>query len=84
MTEKEIKKSNNSVPGLVKQFTRFFSKIFHFQKSLIPRASSWQDVKLDISPEVNRYLEMRHVQEDELKQVIFHAETTGEKLYQPM
>jgi hypothetical protein len=82
MTDKENKKSR-SIPGLIKQLSAFFSKLFYHKKSLIPRGAGWQDVKLDINPEVQRYLEMRHVQENELKQVIFRAETTGDKLYQP-
>ena len=48
-----------------------------------PAAGTWQDIKVVISPEVNRYLEMRHVSEDEVKQVIYHAETTKEKIFQP-
>lgn len=54
-----------------------------FQPKEKPIGKSWHKIKLDIRPEVNRYLEMRHVLEDEVKQVIFQAETTGEKLYQP-
>jgi hypothetical protein len=44
---------------------------------------SWEEIKLEISPHVKRHLEMRHISEDEVKQVIHHAETSGEKLYQP-
>ncbi len=83
MVDKEQKKTGNPISNFSKQFTNFFRKLFRLEKKLIRRGSSWQDIRLDINAEANRYLEMRHVQEDEIKQVIFHAETTGEKLYQP-
>jgi len=43
----------------------------------------WEDIKLQLSDEVKQLLEERHILEDEVKQVIDHAETAGEKLYQP-
>ena len=43
---------------------------------------SWEELKLEISEDVKGRLEMRHILEDDIKQVIDHAETTGEKLYQ--
>ena len=44
---------------------------------------SWEEIKLQISDEVKQRLEDRHILEDEVKQVIHHAETEGEKLYEP-
>lgn len=43
----------------------------------------WESVKLLISEEIKQLLEERHILEDEVKQVIDHAETTDEKLYEP-
>jgi hypothetical protein len=83
MPEKITKKPDNPVSGFVKRCIAFCGKLFQPEKSMIRPGSAWQDVPLDITDEVNMYLEMRHVQPDELKQVIFHAETTGDKLYQP-
>jgi hypothetical protein len=81
MDDKETKK--RLIPSLVNQLTTYFDKLFHRKKRLIRRCFSWEDVPLDVSKEVGWYLEMRHVLEDEVKQVIFYAETTSEKLYQP-
>jgi glutamate synthase (NADPH/NADH) small chain len=44
---------------------------------------SWAEMKLQVSDEVKKRLEDRHISEDEVKQVIDFAETNGEKLYQP-
>ncbi len=44
---------------------------------------SWEETKLILSDEVKKILDARHVLEDEVKQVIFTAEDTGEKLYHP-
>ena len=44
---------------------------------------SWEDVKLKLSDEVKKVLDERHVLEDEVKQVISHAEESGEKLFRP-
>jgi hypothetical protein len=44
---------------------------------------SWAEMKLQVSDEVKKRLEDRHISEDEVKQVIDFAETGGEKLYQP-
>ena len=44
---------------------------------------SWEETKLILSDEVKNLLDERHVLEDEVKQVIYHAEDTGEKLYRP-
>jgi hypothetical protein len=43
----------------------------------------WGEIKLQISDEIKQRLEDRHILEDEVKQVIHHAETEGEKLYEP-
>jgi hypothetical protein len=74
---------NNPISNLAARVVGLCKNLFGRKKSLIKTCITWADVKLEISSEVNRYLEMRHVQADEVKQVIFHAETTGEKLYQP-
>ena len=81
MTVKDTKK--NPVAQFFGRLSQFVKKLFQRRKSLISRSAAWPDVPLDISNEVNTYLEMRHVVEDEIKQVIFYAETTGDKLYQP-
>jgi hypothetical protein len=82
MTDKETnKRSSNLVFRVFDIFQKIVGRLFGPKNKLI--GTSWRHVKLEISPEVNRYLEMRHVLEDEIKQVIFHAETTGDKLYQP-
>ena len=85
MDDKDIKKQSSNLVSGVGNYLKIIIKrlqgLFQPKKKLF--AASWQDVKLEISPDVNRYLEMRHVLEDEVKQVIYHAETTGEKLYQP-
>jgi hypothetical protein len=44
---------------------------------------SYNEIKLQISDEINKILEERHILEDEIKQVIYHAETEGDKLYLP-
>ena len=44
---------------------------------------SYNDIKLQISSEIEKILEERHILEDEIKQVIHHAETEGDKLYLP-
>ena len=44
---------------------------------------SWEEIKLEVSGEVKQLLEDRHILEDEVKQVIHHAETESDKLYQP-
>jgi glutamate synthase (NADPH) small chain len=83
MTNKETQKKSTPLSKFAAQVSRLVKNVFRRQKKLIKAGTSWAEVKLEISAEVNRYLEMRHVQADEIKQVIFHAETTGEKLYQP-
>ena len=44
---------------------------------------TWEEVKLQVDEKGKQLLEERHISEDEVKQVIHHAETEGEKLYQP-
>ena len=44
---------------------------------------TWEEIKLQVNDEIKQLLEERHISEDEVKQVIHHAETEGEKLYQP-
>jgi hypothetical protein len=80
--KKEDEKGNNSPPGKISGFfSRIFKKSSTGSGESVPVA--WQDIKLDISPRIKKYLEMRHVSEDEVKQVIAHAETTKEKIFQP-
>ncbi len=82
MTDKETKKRNSNLfIKIAGYFSRSSSK--RADASLKPDAASWQEIKLEISPAIKHYLEMRHVSEDEAKQVIFQAETTKEKLFQP-
>jgi hypothetical protein len=44
---------------------------------------SWAEIRLQVSAEIKQRLEERHILEDDVKQVIYHAETEGAKLYQP-
>ena len=44
---------------------------------------TWEDVKVQVTAEVKKLLEERHILADEVKQVIHHAEAQSEKLYQP-
>jgi len=44
---------------------------------------TWEEIKLPVTDDVKQLLEERHIDEDEVKQVINNAETKGEKLYQP-
>jgi hypothetical protein len=43
---------------------------------------AYDDIKLQISDEIKKLLEERHILEDEIKQVIYHAEADGDKLYE--
>jgi glutamate synthase (NADPH/NADH) small chain len=51
--------------------------------SLPPLSAEAQAMKLEISPTIQSYMEVRHILEDDLRRVIDHAEKTGEKLYEP-
>lgn len=42
---------------------------------------SWEEINLKLSDEVKQQLAERHVAEDSVKQVIFNAETTSEKVF---
>jgi glutamate synthase (NADPH/NADH) small chain len=44
---------------------------------------SWEEIKLDISDDVQQILEDRHILVDDIRQVIFHAESEGARLYVP-
>ncbi len=44
---------------------------------------TWEEIKLQVSSEVKQLLEERHILEDEVRQVIHHAETGDDKLYLP-
>ena len=52
------------------------------KKKITSVGGSWEDIKLKINEKVRQRLEMRHILDDDIKQVIHHAEITGEKLYQ--
>ena len=41
------------------------------------------DLQVSISDEVAALLEERHILEKDVKEVVYHAERTGEKLYDP-
>jgi hypothetical protein len=82
MIDKEIQKRNpNLIVKLVNKLARTLKKLPQTKKEMV--GAPWQDIKLEISPSIKRYLEMRHVSEDEARQVIHQAETTKEKLHQP-
>jgi len=44
---------------------------------------SWEKREIRVSDELRNLLTERAVSDDYIKQVIHHAETTGDKLYQP-
>jgi hypothetical protein len=82
MVDKEIQKRNTSpLRKMAGFFSRTFKKSSHISGGLV--TASWQNINLEISPRIKQYLEMRHVSEDEAKQVIYHTETTKEKIFQP-
>lgn len=43
----------------------------------------YETIKLQMTSQVNELLRSRHISEDEVKMVIYNAETIGKKLYQP-
>jgi len=45
--------------------------------------AEYEAIELKKSAEVNEAMELRHILDDEIKMVIHHAESSGEKLYQP-
>ena len=44
---------------------------------------TYQEIQLTKSDAVASVLEERHILDDDIKQVIYNAETTGDKLFQP-
>jgi hypothetical protein len=44
---------------------------------------SWEEIQLQVNDEVRKLLEERHILEDDIKQVIYNAESKGEKFYKP-
>ena len=82
MAENETQKKN---ANLIRKLTNYLARTFKKPSQLKGKLNgiSWQDIKLEISPRIKQYLEMRHVSEDEVKQVISYAETTKEKIFQP-
>ena len=44
---------------------------------------SWEEISLQISEQVEELMVDRAIPEDYIRQVIHHAESTGDKLYQP-
>lgn len=46
-------------------------------------SQSYEEIRIEKSPEVAEVLESRHILDDEVKMVIDNAEKTGEKLYRP-
>ena len=44
---------------------------------------NYEEIGVQKSDQVSEHLETRHILDEELKMVIHHAETEGEKLYQP-
>lgn len=75
------KRSGNPILRFINHLVRSIQGLFQSKKKSI--GASWQNIKLEISPKIKHYLEMRHVSEDEAKQVIYQAETTKEKIFQP-
>ena len=43
----------------------------------------YENITIVKSPEVTELMDARHISDDEVKLVIWNAETTGEKLYDP-
>jgi hypothetical protein len=71
-----------AVNALVQSFRRLV-RLLQPKKAFTGIGATWEETRVVISAEVLNILEIRHILEDDIKQVIFHAETTGEKLYQP-
>ena len=46
-------------------------------------SQAYEALELQKSEQVKELLESRHIVDEEVKMVIYHGETTGEKLYQP-
>lgn len=44
---------------------------------------SWEEIKLQISDQVKTLMADRGITDDDIKQVVHQAESTGEKLHQP-
>jgi len=44
---------------------------------------TWEEIKLQVDEKGKQLMEERHISQDEVKQVVHHAETEGEKLYIP-
>ena len=44
---------------------------------------SWEAINIQKSDSVSSLLEERHILDEDIKQVIYYGETTGEKLYIP-
>lgn len=44
---------------------------------------TWEEITLQVNEEGKQLLEERHISEDEVKRVVYYAETEGKKLYQP-
>lgn len=51
--------------------------------AVTPNTSIMPDKKLEISPTIQSYMEVRHILEEDVRKVIDHAERTGKKLYRP-
>jgi len=52
-------------------------------EKLPPLSPEAQAMKLEISDEMESFMQVRHILDEDLKRVIDHAEKTGNKLYQP-
>jgi len=50
--------------------------------TLPPLSAEARAMKLEMTDDVRDLLDARHIQDDDLKRVLDHAEKTGEKLYQ--
>jgi hypothetical protein len=53
------------------------------QDTLPPLSEEARALKLEISDDVRKLLDERHVLDDDIRRVIDHAESTGLKLFQP-
>lgn len=51
--------------------------------SLQGEERGYEKIELEKSDQVGELLESRHISDDEIRIVIYNAETGGEKLYQP-
>jgi hypothetical protein len=74
ISRREFTKGSMAVIGAYTSFS---------QETPPPISAAAQALKLEISDEIKKLLEDRHIYEDDVRRVIEHGENTGLKLYDP-